>query len=74
MSRLDLCWPMQGSFYLNDSPDPIFDLKPLMANTNRKTRREDYFMISPSKLKIGLNKLTFKIPQLDKSFGDNFKF
>jgi hypothetical protein len=45
-----------------------------MANTNRKTRREEYFMISPSKLKIGLNKLTFKIPQLDKSFGDNFKF
>ena len=38
--KCNLFWPMQGEFYLNKQIEPIFQLKPLLANSNRKNRKQ----------------------------------
>jgi hypothetical protein len=60
-----LSWPMQGGFSLNDDKANFHDFKPLLTNSNRKARREEYFSIPEGKLKPGKNHLKFKIPCLD---------
>ena len=57
---------MQGQFYLNDDPEPFHDLKPLLINSNRKTRREEYFPVPQNRLKYGVNTVKFKIPCMDR--------
>ena len=63
---VSLGWPMQGSFSLNDEKANFIDFKPLLSNSNRKKRKEEYFMVPDSQLRIGKNILKFKIPCLDK--------
>lgn len=62
-----LSWPMQGGFYMNDDKASFHELKPLLYNSNRKHRREEYFMVPTDKLKIGKNFIKFKIPCLDRA-------
>lgn len=62
-----LSWPMQGAFYINDEKNSICDLKPLLCNSNRKHRREEYFSVPSDKLKLGKNFIRFKIPCLDRA-------
>ena len=70
-----LTWPMQGAFYLNEDKNSFHDLKPLLANSNRKHRREEYFSIPATGLKAGKNIVTFKIPCLDRNkFTTKFQF
>jgi len=40
--RIGLVWPMQGGFFLNKdiTDEPVFDIKPLLKNSNRKYRKE----------------------------------
>lgn len=38
-NKIELVWPMQGEFFLNDARSPIFTLKPLKSNSNRKNRK-----------------------------------
>jgi len=57
---------MHGGFSINDEKGNFHEMKPLLINSNRKTRREEYFLIPDDKLKIGKNYLKFKIPCLDR--------
>ena len=34
-----LSWPMQGGFSINDEKNNFHELKPLIVNSNRKSRR-----------------------------------
>ena len=70
-----LGWPMQGGFSINDEKMNFHEMKPLLINSNRKARREEYFTIPNDKLRVGKNFLRFKIPCLDKNkFTHNFQF
>ena len=57
---------MHGGFSLNDEKVNFHEMKPLLINSNRKARREEYFTIPDDKLKIGKNYIKFKIPCLDR--------
>lgn len=58
---------MQGQFFLNDEKSSFHELKPLLINSNRKGRREEYFNIPHEKLRAGKNYIRFKIPCLDRA-------
>lgn len=58
---------MQGAFYVNDEKNAVYELKPLLYNSNRKHRREEYFSIPSDRLKLGKNFVRFKIPCLDRA-------
>ena len=64
--KTSLNYPMQGSFYINDEQVPFHDLKPLMSNSNKKNRREEYIIIPKNSVRPGKNVLRFKIIKLDK--------
>ena len=48
-----------------DLKEPIFELKPLLLNSNRKNRKEEALLLPGEKLKVGGNELVFYIPHLN---------
>lgn len=73
--QVSLSWPMQGGFNINEEKINFHELKPLLINSNRKARREEFFTIPSDKLKIGKNCLKFLIPCLERGkFTSSYQF
>lgn len=66
LSQVILSWPMTGCFFINAEKEPFYELKPLIVNSSRKGRKEEYIIIPKDNLKSGKNVLRFKIYCIDK--------